>query len=388
MNTVGLLCNCTEKKDPKTQLSASVVNRALLIDRIFAPAGLEVFLYSPADLSLEHTPGGGGVPGYRVVGDDLVRDARPVPRVNANWTYRTRNLIDRGMGYRRFKRWAKENQIEIYVPFGFSEMVSDKCRAFKLVEDYAPGLHPYTEDYIGSRLQVEAFFERGNIVFLKPRAGNRGNQIFVLRRTKGGIALRYYDHGDQRSLSPITLDAALGVVEAAAEDRNYIVQEGVDSLRYDGSVFDVRIVMVNDSERWHSILETRLAPSDSDLSNIFQGGSIRVTEDLLEQMLGATAATEVEKEIRRVSHDLAEHLHSQFPGELMEIGFDMLIDSNRQLRLVEVNAKPGVAGLGSENRVFDWKPEDAVYYDRWVHPHVRHLAKFLAAKVEGQRSGS
>lgn len=382
MKTVGLLCNSSEKKDPKAQLSPSVINRAFLIDRLLQPSGIEIFLYSPDDLSLEDAPSAGDIQGYRIVGDDLVRAVRPIPRINANWTYRTRNLLDRGMGYRRFKRWAKENGIGIYVPFGFSELVSDKRRAFSVVEEHAPGLHPHTEDYIGSRRQVEAFFDRANLVFLKPRAGNRGNRIFVLRRNDDGISLRYYDRGDQRSLSPITLDAALGVVEAAAGDKNYIVQEGIESLRYEGSVFDVRIVMVNDSQHWHSILETRLAPPDSDLSNIFQGGSIQVTERLLEQMLGATAARETENEIRRVCHELAEHLGSKFPGDLLEIGFDVLIDTDRRLRLVEVNAKPGVAGIGSEHRVFDWKPEDAEYYDRWVHPHIQHLAKFLAAKVE------
>jgi hypothetical protein len=142
--------------------------------------------------------------------------------------------------------------------------------------------------------------------------------------------------------------------------------------------------MVNDSQRWHSILETRLAPSDSDLSNVFQGGTIRVTEDLLETMLGAPVAREIEDEIRRVSHGLSEHLESRFPGELIELGLDMLIDSDRKLRLVEVNAKPGVAGIGSENRVFDWKSEDAEHYERWVHPHVRHVAKFLASKIEAE----
>lgn len=382
MRTLGLLCNLSEKMGPKEKLSPSVINRAFLIDRLLRPVGIEVFLYSPADVSAEtaHTPD--GVPGYRIEGDDLIRDTRPMPRVNANWTYRTRNLINHGMGYRRFQRWTKENEIQIYVPFAFSELVSDKHAAFSVVEELEPGLHPYTEDYIGSRIQVESFFERSESVFLKPRAGNRGNGIFVLRRSDEAVALRYYDHGEQRLLAPITLDAALGVVEAAAGDKNYIVQEGIDSLRYQGSIFDIRVVTVNDSKQWHSILETRLAQGDSDLSNIFQGGSIEVTEELLIQMLGAQVASTLETEIRRVTHRLAERLESRFPGELMEIGFDMVVDVKRNLRLIELNAKPGVAGIGSENRVFDWKPEDMPHYDRWVHPHVGHLAKFLAAKLK------
>ena len=382
MKVVGLLCNSSEKKDPRNELSPSVVNRAFLIDRILRPAGIEVFLFSPVDLSTEDTVAGRAIPGYRVEGDDLVVDQRPLPRVNANWTYRTRKLIDRGMGYRAFKRWSEKIGLSIYVPFGFAEMVSDKRRAFTVVEEQVPGLHPYTEDYIGSPIQVEAFFARAPIVYLKPRAGNRGNQIFVLRQNKDGIALKYYDHGDQRSLAPLTLDAAMSLVEAAAGDKNYIIQQGVDSLRYEGSVFDVRVVLVNDSKGWHSILETRLAPPDSDLSNIFQGGSIQVTEDLLEQILGADAARSLEREIREASILLANRFEALFPGDLMEIGLDFVIGSDRALHLVEVNAKPGLAGLGSETRIFDWSPDQALAYDRWVAPHVENLARFLAAKVE------
>jgi glutathione synthase/RimK-type ligase-like ATP-grasp enzyme len=387
MKTLGLLCNLKDKKDPKSSLSPSVINRAFLIDRLLKPSGIEVFLYSPRDVPIEDVEdvnAASDIPGYRIAGDELLADARPVPRVNANWTYATRRLIDRGMGYRRFKRWTKENGISVYVPFAFSEMVSDKHKTYSVVEENAPGLHPYTEDYIGSRRQVETFFARSESIFLKPRAGSKGNQIFVLRRAESGITLRYYDHGQQRVLSPLTMDAALGVVEAAAGDKNYIVQEGVQSLRYEGSVFDVRVVMVNDSENWHSILETRLAPADSDLSNIFQGGTIEVTEELFDGMLGAEEARKLEKEIRRVSHGLAEHLGMRFPGDLSEIGFDMLIDSTKKLRLVEVNAKPGVAGIGSENRIFDWKPEDGEHYERWVLPHVSHLAKFLSSKIDAE----
>jgi hypothetical protein len=189
-------------------------------------------------------------------------------------------------------------------------------------------------------------------------------------------------------MGPLTIDAALGVVKVAAGDLNYIVQEGIQSLRYEGSVFDVRVVMVNDSKRWHSILETRLAPLGSDLSNVFQGGTIEVTEDLFHEILGKRSARETEAEIRNVAHGLAEHLETHFPGDLMEIGFDMLIDADRKLRIVEINAKPGVSGIGSENRIFDWKAEDADRYERGVIPHVGYLAEFLMAKLEADGPGA
>jgi glutathione synthase/RimK-type ligase-like ATP-grasp enzyme len=363
--------------DPKSHLSPSLINRAFLLDRQLRSSGIGMFLYSPAEVSTLEA-----VPGYTIEGDELEVVSLPVPQFNANWTYGTRRLIDKGMGYRRFKKWVQKNDIEVNVPYEFSELVSDKRKTYEVVEECIPSLHPHTEDFIASSAQIESFLDRADIVFLKPRAGNRGNQIFVIRKQSDGLSLKYYDQGNQRLFSPVSLEAAMSVVDAAAGDKNYIIQEGVESVRFEGAVFDVRVVMVNDGKKWHSIIETRLAPQDSDLSNIYQGGSIRVAEDLLAELFGSEAALRVEAELRRLSQVVSEHLDSRFPKGLIEIGLDFVLDAEEGIHLVEVNAKPGIAGFGSETPIFDWKAEDQPYYDKWVHPHMRHLAEFLKSKVE------
>jgi glutathione synthase/RimK-type ligase-like ATP-grasp enzyme len=354
-----------------------VINRAFLIDRLLRPSGIGLFLLSPHEVTSPAE-----VPGYTVEGDEFVASRKPMPRINANWTYGTRRLINLGMGYKRFKRWAAENQIGIYVPYAFSELVSNKRKTYEVLREIDSSLHPHTEDFIGALPQVESFLDRSDTVFIKPRSGNRGNDIFVLRRGPGGISLKYYGQGAQRLFSSLDLPEALGVVQAAAGGKSYVIQQGIECARADGSVFDIRVVMVNDGSRWHSIFETRLAPPGSDLSNIFQGGSIRVTETLLCDLYGEQAARVLEEEIRCTSHRIAQHLETLYPGELIEMGFDFLLDRERRLHLVEVNAKPGVAGFGSEVILFEWGAEDEAHCRRWVYPHVTHLAGFLKTKAE------
>jgi hypothetical protein len=373
---VGLLCNCSQGGNPKEELSPSLINRAFLLDRSLAPDGIAIFLYSPGDVT---TPA--GVAGYTINGDELTPARLPVPRINANWTYGTRRLLNQGIGYNGFKRWVAANGIRVYVPYAFAEIVSNKRKAYDAVRTYDPALHPYTENYSGSIVQVESFLERSASVFIKPRSGNRGNRIFVMRPDGGGVSLTYYDQRDKQVFGPLALEDAIGVIAGAVGGMSYVIQEGIESLRSEGSVFDVRVVMVNDGSRWHSIFETRLAPPGSDLSNVFQGGSIHVTETLLSRVLGDGVAAERLREIAHVGHGLARHLESRFPGQLMEIGFDFLLDQRRRLHLVEVNSKPGVAGFGSETRLFDWTPADEEHYRRWVQPHVTHIASFLRAKV-------
>jgi hypothetical protein len=73
------------------------------------------------------------------------------------------------------------------------------------------------------------------------------------------------------------------------------VQAGIESLRYEGAVFDVRVVMVNDGRDWHALFESRLAPPGSSLSNVYQGGTIHVTRELLAAIVGESESRVVEE---------------------------------------------------------------------------------------------
>ena len=66
----------------------------------------------------------------------------------------------------------------------------------------------------------------------------------------------------------------------------------------------------------------------------------------------------------------------------MEVAFDFVLDREGKLRIVELNTKPGIAGIGSEVSVLEKKPEHEPQFERIVYPHVRHLARFLRSKVE------
>lgn len=372
-----MLCNVDAHGDPREQLTPSVINRACLIDELLAPDSIRVFLYCPKDITAN-----GEAPGYVLEQRIPVRLRGMVPRVNANWSYRTRQLLRGGMGYQPFKRWLREHDVEVYVPYEFSELVANKLKTFELVREWDERLHPYTEEFAASRAQLDAFLERSASVFLKPRAGHKGNRIFVLRRAGVGCSLRYYDSRERRSFSCISLDATLSLVDGAASLDRYVIQEGIESLRYDDAVFDVRVVMVHDGQDWNAILESRLSPPGSDLSNVYQGGSVHQTHQLLERVVGESESQVVEERVRRCSHELAGYLESRFPGELPEIGFDFVLDADREPHLVEINAKPGIAGIGSERRYLEWTEDEQALHEMWTLPHMKRLANFLRRKIE------
>jgi hypothetical protein len=119
---------------------------------------------------------------------------------------------------------------------------------------------------------------------------------------------------------------------------------------------------------------------DSEISNISQGGTSVVTEDLLFDLLGYDGARNMLHELEGESFGLAAFLERLHPGDIMEVAFDFVIDREGRLRLIEINTKPGLAGIGFLCTVFEMRPAQRPLFERWVHPHTTGLARFLQKK--------
>ena len=92
-------------------------------------------------------------------------------------------------------------------------------------------------------------------------------------------------------------------------------------------------------------------------------------------------------ELESESFGFAAYLERLHPGDILEVAFDYAIDREGRLRLLEVNTKPGMAGVGSEITIFDKRPEHEPLFERWVYPHAARLAAFLLSKAERQQGG-
>jgi len=376
---VGFLFNCSMTTNPRVRLSPAVINRALLIDAVLRQFDSRVFYYSPKHIRSV----GEQVPGYVIEGHDFVPSRSHIPLVNGNWTYNTRALMNQGMGFQNFAQWADEHQVGVYVPLAFSELVANKYEAYKLVRGYRDDLHPHTEPYRHSLDQLGHFLDRNDSIFIKPRAGNKGNRILTLRRSSSGYMLKRYHNGVRQQNSFDDLAAASNAIRDYTHgSRRFIIQSGINTLRYDGSVFDIRVVMMFDGREWDWIHEVRLSPQGSDISNVSQGGICVATEDFLLMLLGSETAQKVLADLRSDSFGLAAYLDKLHPGELMELAFDFVVDSNQSPRLVEINTKPGLANVGFSNSVIDMPADLEPQFKRWVYPHTGSLARFLQSKVE------
>ena len=368
--------------DPsRRRLSPSVINRVALMDEQLRKAGMRLLCYSPSHI----TPGDPQVPGYLFEDRRFIATRATIPDVNGNWTNRTRRLIDRGMGYQAFARWAETRHLGIYVPHAFSELVGNKLETYKLVRGFHATLHPHCEPYAQSERQLEYFIENGRVTFIKPRAGSQGDRIVTVRRDASGLSVTHYRDGKRRRHEAKTVKAATEFIRLLTEGKKrYLIQHGVEALRYDDSAFDIRVVMLNDGLAWSWVHEARLSPAGSDVSNVHQGGRSVLSEDLLVDLLGAEAAQQSMYELKSESFGLMAYLERLHPGEILEVAFDFTLDREARWRLLEINTKPGLAGIGADVTIYDKRPEDEPLFEHWVYPHVAPLARFLQAKVESR----
>ena len=350
----------------------------MLIDAELRNHGSRIFYYSPKHIRSMNDK----IPGYLIEKNEFVRAESFAPRVNGNWTYSTRRLIDQGMGYRDFVEWSEANRIGIYVPLAFSELVVNKYDAFRVVRGYRHDIHPDTAPYHQSLEQLQLFMERSNIVFLKPRAGNKGDGILTVKREAEQYVVTYYKSGRRKKKTVASLPRAYRLITAVTGGtKRYLIQEGIETTTYQGSVFDLRVIMLHDGTEWSWLHEARISPRGSELSNVSQGGISLKTEDLLGEVFGKEEVSGRLEVLRSEAFGLAAFLERLHPGELMEFAFDFVLDRDGTPKLVEINSKPGLIGIGFLKSFLDMTPEDRPQFESSTYPHTRSLANFLQSKV-------
>jgi hypothetical protein len=385
VHLIGFQWNGTsERGGLPRRLSPSLINRVALVDGRLRRAGHRLFLYSPDSVRADRAE----VMGFLFENASFRQHVARVPRVNGNWTHRTRRLLERGMGFGRFSQWAQENGLGIHVPYAFSELIANKLEIYKVVRAYNATLHPHCESWSGRLKQLEYFVETDRSTFIKPRNGNKGNRIITIRRDERGLRLTHYDHGKRRERRVSGLAEVLDFVTRVTRgSTKHVIQHGVETMRHGASTFDIRVTMLHDGNVWRCLHEARISRPGSDVSNVGQGGNIAVTEALLFEALGPEASGELLHEIVDESFGLATHLELLHPGDINEVAFDFAVDREGGLRLLEINTKPGLAGIGSNVPYYDVQPAHRALFSRWAIPHVSYLADFLIRKTDSRAAG-
>lgn len=211
--------------------------------------------------------------------------------------------------------------------------------------------HPLTVDCIPESRRspsletVQEMLDRHKMVYLKPSGGSLGLGIFrITQIPQGGYYCRFRI-GNQnilrqyRSLRPL-----MQQIFGARMKRlpNYLVQQGIRLIKYQGRPVDFRVHMHKDrTGQWKVVaIGAKVAGIGSVTTHGRTGGSLLSTSELLKQCFSSKSA-EVEERIRNTSVRICTALENRVGGPLGELGLDIGVEKNGKVWLFEANSKPG-----------------------------------------------
>jgi glutathione synthase/RimK-type ligase-like ATP-grasp enzyme len=252
-----------------------------------------------------------------------------------------------------------------------------------------PSAVPYLPDtrlYKGAGV-VEDMLNRYGSVYLKPAQGSLGRGIIRLKK-KGGLYEYKYDLRGGTTVGGYTprLDALEKALYPMLKGKQYIVQQTLNLVQFQGNPFDIRVLMQKGSRGiWQRTkVFARVAQHGSITSNLTGGGSAELIEEVLQQCFGPTYRKRngVWPKIRDLSRVIPEALEKQMGQNFAELGLDIGINSDRRVWLIEVNSKPwkSVTTEKGSQDVVERSILRPLLYARW-------LAGFGSAEGGGEGNG-
>ncbi|MEF2243433.1 MULTISPECIES: YheC/YheD family endospore coat-associated protein [unclassified Paenibacillus] len=231
-------------------------------------------------------------------------------------------------------------------------------------EQFKPYL-PVTK-YVSSTSDVTNMLRKFSIVYMKPISGTGGRGILRIERLKSGL---YYVQGrdqQRKIIRPrrVTLAALITFISSwNLKSTRYIAQQGIQLKLDNGRVHDYRmLVQKNDEGKWQITgCAGRVGAQGSITSNLHGGGKAVPMEKLLREWINdESSISSIKEEAERFGVDAAQFLEKSY-GSLCELAFDIAIDRNGHIWMIEVNPKPA-------REVFIQAGETEVYQKAITNP--------------------
>lgn len=295
-----------------------------------------------------------GVPTYVFRPRDVDWDAKTVrawvrsrQRV---WTRMTLPLPDvvydrvqsRRLDLLRSTRDAKRRLSEMQTPM-FNTGFLDKWDTYAMLRRGDTSQYLPETQLVEGREDVVHFARRFRTIYVKPAGGSLGQGIIVLRRRSNGRynMVHYSTRGVYR-LRNVSIRPLWNRLRRFKRHRRYVVQQGLNLVRYGGRRFDIRVLMQKGHDgKWEiSAAYARVAAPGSLRANLDAGGKAINGPRILRRIYGRQMGRKVLARLRQAALDVATTMEGEMDGPLGELGLDIGVDRRGRPWVIEANAKP------------------------------------------------
>lgn len=372
-NIIGLICNVTSKPRLEDGITPWM-HRALAINQELTLHQHALFCYNPDKINpLTKT-----VRGYLLKGSEFQEATLPLPLLNYQTSYYMGLFEDTYIESLPFQAWAFKQGHEFYPYNSINRLLFDKLAIAKNLTEYNSAIQPKTDLFAWKTAQLREYTSQFDCVFIKPRFGGWGDDIFVIKKEGEGFRINYYREGEVHTKSCTDLHDMLSYIDKKSQMEQYIIQQGVDVLRLEGYVFDVRTVVIKNENDWSFVSQVRQGAKSKDVSNIAQGGQDYITERYLAKAFSKEKAQAIYQEIEKLSKGIAHFLVKKHHAQLDQFAVDVLIDKSGKLYIAELNNDPILLGSPKNfGNFFKMTEDERELYKTTTLKHGEYLAKSM-----------
>ncbi|PKM80337.1 MAG: hypothetical protein CVU89_14065 [Firmicutes bacterium HGW-Firmicutes-14] len=179
-------------------------------------------------------------------------------------------------------------------------------------------------------------------VYLKPVNGSLGQNIIRIDLVNTGISFKYR-HG-KKTVNGVwqTVDEMEKGLGKFLSKRPYIMQQGLNLIKFEDRVFDIRVLMQKNGDgHWvNSATVARVAPEGGIFPNVAAGGEPRNIDTLWKELTSCAWAESADCQLTEKISLVAADTLERALGTFGEIGLDIGIDNSGNVWIIEVNSKP------------------------------------------------
>lgn len=182
-----------------------------------------------------------------------------------------------------------------------------------------------------------------SVELIMPEVTTESNELHEGENSEESFTPSYRLRYEQKMEVYTSIDALHKTLKSLINNREYLIQQGIDLLKSDGRPFDLRVLtQKSPSGQWVTTgMIGRVAAENKIVTNHHSGGVAKHFKTLMSEHMNSEEIENIRQELKILGINVAAQLQKSYP-RLKEIGLDVAIDNRWNIWILEVNTKPAL----------------------------------------------
>ncbi|MCR3921342.1 MAG: YheC/YheD family protein [Firmicutes bacterium] len=225
---------------------------------------------------------------------------------------------------------------------------------------------------------IKEMLQDYKVVYLKSHIGRKGEQVLRVEVLPDGGYQCSYFRDEQLTVKTISdYQALLYDVNAFFKGKNYLIQQGIQLLKYDNRLIDMRAELQHNGEGGLDIVGVSVRCGQPG-SPITTHGDAFQFEDFFVNKMGYSKEQVVafRARVHTFLFDVYEYLENNY-GKYAEIGIDFATDPNNRIWFIEANSRSTKVSLNKAygNAALYRNSKTILEYAKYLYGRPQHGVK-------------